>query len=131
MGTRSLTVFMQEEGGEICRMFRMYDGYPEKHGLELANFLLKVKEVDGMEDLAPRVVKKFKKGPGEIYLWPAGAEMDTSVEHIYILSGGRERELAMTVKEVDSNQGERTFNTIFTGPLIDYKKWLKTRLTGK
>ena len=39
MGTRSLT-FVYEDNKPIVNMYRQFDGYPEGHGQELADFLL-------------------------------------------------------------------------------------------
>ena len=47
MGTRSLTVFNDEDGKEIAVMYRQFDGYPSGHGTELAEFLAGKKMVNG------------------------------------------------------------------------------------
>ena len=39
MGTRCITVVEDEEGNELCRIFRGFDGYPSVHGDELVAFL--------------------------------------------------------------------------------------------
>lgn len=92
MGTRSLTTFIDKWTDEktskvkktkIVTMYRQYDGYPEGHGLELAEFLASGKMVNGigMEDqrvfngmgcLAAQCVKDFKDGAGGIYLHRGG-----------------------------------------------------------
>lgn len=46
MGTRSITKFI-EEGKEICGLYRQFDGYPEGHGKELAEFLQNMPIVNG------------------------------------------------------------------------------------
>ena len=46
MGTRSLT-FVYEENKPIINMYRQFDGYPEGHGAELAEFLLSGEMVNG------------------------------------------------------------------------------------
>ncbi len=49
MGTRSLTVFQEGDGGkEIAVMYRQFDGYPEGHGLDLCNFLKDCIVVNGI-----------------------------------------------------------------------------------
>jgi len=88
MGTRSLTKVIQkwetESGKEkkrpIISMYRQYDGYPEGHGIELAEFLdefsvvnglgldKEKKIANGMDCLAAQIVAEFKTGPGGIYL---------------------------------------------------------------
>ena len=87
MGTRSLT-FVYEKYGQIQKpvvnMYRQYDGYPEGHGAELAEFLnggrlvnglsatKTVKEVvfNGMGCLAASMVAHFKQTPGGFYIHP-------------------------------------------------------------
>jgi len=84
MSTRSLTVIRDREE-EIVVMYRQSDGYPEGHGLELANFLEgryivnginlkdKRKIANGMSCLAAQIICNFKKEPGGIYLHPSGS----------------------------------------------------------
>jgi hypothetical protein len=99
MGTRSLTVFVDEHGkNEIAVLYRQYDGYPEGHGLELANFLngfLIVngmrgnepeKFANGMECLAAQIISNFKTEPGNFYLYPADTR-DCGEEFIYVVTG--------------------------------------------
>ncbi len=96
MGTRSLTrVIPRQEGLSFneghkkvelafVNMYRHYDGYPEGHGLELAEFLKDIEIVTGIPlernkmrfqangsgCLAAQMVKHFKDGAGYIYLHP-------------------------------------------------------------
>lgn len=96
MGTRSLTTFIdtfnvKNKKGEdvikkvkIVTMYRQYDGYPEGHGLELAEFLASGKMVNGislnetglvfngMGCLTAQCVAHFKHGPGGVYLHRGG-----------------------------------------------------------
>lgn len=96
MGTRSLTCFIDTYKGKnkrqetvtkkikIVTMYRQYDGYPEGHGLELAEFLAGGKMVNGismnenglvfngMDCLAAQAVAHFKNGAGGIYLQRGG-----------------------------------------------------------
>ena len=87
MGTRSLT-FVYEKYGQmqkpVVNMYRQFDGYPEGHGAELAEFLTNgrlvnglsatktVKEVvfNGMGCLAASMVAHFKQTPGGFYIHP-------------------------------------------------------------
>lgn len=96
MGTRSLTAFINKarESQEICVMYRQYDGYPEGHGLQLAEFLSSGKMVNGiavgetelvfngMGCLAAQVISYFKEEPGGFYIEPAGTR-DVGEEYIY------------------------------------------------
>lgn len=100
MGTRSLTVFKDENNREICVMYRQFDGYPEKPGIgyELADFLdgyrivngipvskeTPVKLANGLGCLAAQVVAKFKDGVGNVYLYPAGTR-DVWEEFVYTI----------------------------------------------
>ena len=68
MGTRSLTIFQEKE--EIAVLYRQFDGYPEGHGRELAEFLSgykftkgkidNPKTANGMDCLAAQIVAHFK-----------------------------------------------------------------------
>jgi hypothetical protein len=87
MGTRSLTyVYETYKDGDKARnepilcLYRQFDGYPEGHGAELADYLVKGKIVNGigvgeaegiwngMGCLAASMVAHFKKAPGNFYI---------------------------------------------------------------
>ena len=81
MGTRSLTFVYDEDNTPIINMYAQYDGYPEGHGRELAEFLTPVKMVNGivrghtniangMGCLAAQLVANFKQDAGGFYLYP-------------------------------------------------------------
>jgi hypothetical protein len=92
MGTRSLTTFISTwkddkgkvKNDKIVTMYRQFDGYPEGHGVELAEFIAQGKLVNGISSvekqlvfngmgcLAAQVVANFKDGPGNIYLHRGG-----------------------------------------------------------
>ena len=100
MGTRSLTVFYDdvwegsdEEDKEIVVMYRQFDGYPDGHGVDLAEFLdgFKItnglnreakKTANGMGCLAGQTVAHFKTEAGGIYLHAAGTR-NCWEEYIY------------------------------------------------
>jgi len=97
MGTRCLTVFKEEDGTEIAVMYRQFDGYPDGHGKELAEFLKGKKVVNGISSerqpifngmgcLAASVVAHFKTDPGGFYLHPANTR-NCGEEYTYIVSG--------------------------------------------
>ena len=80
MGTRSLT-FVYEENKPIVNMYRQFDGYPEGHGAELAEFLLsgemvngfsqtETRQFNGMGCLAAQMIVNFKKSVGGFYIYP-------------------------------------------------------------
>ena len=112
MGTRSLTrVIPRQEGlaynqghlhpeKAVTNMYRQFDGYPEGHGLELAEFLKDIKIVNGIGTdqrklskyangegcLAAQMVKHFKNDLGYIYLELCEGEPgDYGDEYIYTL----------------------------------------------
>jgi len=93
MGTRSLTTFIERWNDEttgkkkqvkIVTMYRQMDGYPEGHGIDLADFLaggtmvngISLNEerlvFNGMGCLSAQVVAYFKDGAGGIYLHRGG-----------------------------------------------------------
>ena len=95
MGTRSLTVFLDELDREIVVMHRQMDGYPDGHGIDLAEFLKQFKVVNGIpvgetakiangaNCLAALTISYFKEDtPGNIYLHAAGSR-DLGEEYIY------------------------------------------------
>ena len=99
MGTRSLTIFKDDDGEEIAILYRQFDGYPDIHGKELSEFLKGsvivnglskkdkgLKVFNGMDCLAASVVAHFKTGPGGFYLYPAGAH-DCNQDYTYTVSG--------------------------------------------
>jgi len=78
MGTRSLT-FVYDGDKPIINMYRQYDGYPEGHGIELADFLMSgemvkgysdndAKQFNGMGCLAAQMIVHFKKSVGGFYI---------------------------------------------------------------
>ena len=95
MGTRSLTRIIPRQDGlsfnkghkqiemAYVNMYRHLDGYPEGHGLDLAEFLKDIELINGVPlakktrcmangsgCLAAQMVKHFKDGVGDIYLHP-------------------------------------------------------------
>ena len=69
MGTRSLTYTYDGDGEKIICLYRQFDGYPEGHGLELADVLLNTSN-NGIECLSASIVAKLKTGWGNVYLYP-------------------------------------------------------------
>jgi len=109
MGTRSLTRVIPRQKGlpydeghkhvekSVVNMYRQYDGYPQGHGLELAEFLsdftivnglgadsYRGKIANGSSCLAAQLVQHFKDGPGNVYL-EALDDGDHWEEYIYTL----------------------------------------------
>ena len=88
MGTRCLTKVYDEQGHMIVNLYRQFDGYPEGHGAELAEFLNGGRMVNGLimtetpqelvfngaGCLAAQLVGHFKQSPGGFYLYPTSVE---------------------------------------------------------
>lgn len=119
MGTRSLTVFLDDDGVcEVAVMYRQYDGYISEHGMKLRKFLASVDGVsNGMGCLAAQAIMHFKsqvqnydyEAPrqwnaeggffhtaikpnshtGGIYLYPSGTR-DCGEQYIYIVKKSKE-----------------------------------------
>ena len=95
MGTRSLTYVYDGETPIMC-MYRQFDGYPEGHGQELANFLNELTVgngipeygdlftfANGMGCLAAQMLVWFKKTPGGFYIHPIDFNQDCWQEYEY------------------------------------------------
>ena len=95
MGTRSLTYVYDGETPIMC-MYRQFDGYPEGHGQELADFLNQLTVgngipeygnlftfANGMGDLAAQMLVFFKKTPGGFYIHPIDFNQDCWQEYEY------------------------------------------------
>lgn len=136
MGTRSLTIVREgnnRTSPRIITMYRQFDGYPGGHGKELADFLSKIKMVNGISGnpeaiangvacLAAQIVAHFKNGPGGIYLH-AGSDSDSpgdySEDYVYEV-------LADTFKPEDGIIliAKGLTDEIFSGNPSEYEAWL-------
>lgn len=124
MGTRSLTYVFTENGDPLVCMYRQYDGYPAGHGVDLSEFLISGKIVNGipmgsnevlfngMGDLAAQMVAHFKNGPGGFYLYPTNnLSQDCWQEYEYHVYENR----------VEIYEGQYTENNvIFSGTWKDF-----------
>lgn len=138
MGTRSLT-FVYDGVNPVINMYRQYDGYPEGHGAELAEFLNSgkitngipvnsdkpVKFFNGVGCLAAQMVSHFKMDAGGIYLYPAtaldcGQDFEYHIEvtkddfHIRIVNRG---------VNFFGLQNSNTNEVIFEGNLKEFTKF--------
>jgi len=95
MGTRSLTMIGTKNDKAIVTMYRQYDGYPQGHGLDLAEYLAPFVvtngigahaklglSANGVGCLSAQLVKHFKEAVGNIYLYPSNTR-DIGEEYIY------------------------------------------------
>lgn len=130
MGTRSLTVFKDEQENEIVVMYRQFDGYPGGHGGELADFLKGKKIVNGipcgaddskmfngMGCLAAAVVAHFKNGVGGFYLHSAGTR-DCWEDYTYYISGNVGKEPKLMIFAHDKE--------VFSGYASEFDIWLES-----
>lgn len=102
MGTRSLTYvrggFPGEDPKTHIVMYRQFDGYPEGHGIELAEFLDGIDVVNGIAPgetekiangtgcLAAQIVAHFKTEPGGIYLDPPEKDRREEVNYDVVVT---------------------------------------------
>jgi len=89
MGTRSTTLIREKDRNDktgkitfrkLVKLYRQYDGYPDGHGLEIAEFLSNGKLVNGLGMdskitlfngagcLAAQLIHHLKDGPGGLYV---------------------------------------------------------------
>lgn len=120
MGTRSLT-FVYEENKPIVNMYRQFDGYPEGHGAELAEFLCSgklvngfsettTKQFNGMGCLAAQMIANFKNTVGGFYIHPV-TSTDCWQEYEYHVY-----ENSVVVKSIDDRD-----QVIFDGTWQEFK----------
>jgi hypothetical protein len=126
MGTRAQIEFFE---GDVCvaSIYRQFDGYPSGAGLELAEFLLPRRIVNGIGAgdnaenaangigcLAAQFVAYAKDGIGGIYLChPLAASEDSGVSFVYRVKGNRNEPLVI---EVDDS---------FKGSVDEFASWCK------
>ena len=149
MGTRSLTrIIPRQEGLSFneghtlqelshVNMYRHLDGYPEGHGLELAEFLKDVEIVRGVPlvnktrymangsgCLAAQMVKHFKDGVGDIYLHPHDKDSGWE-DYIYTIYPKENEPCYIAIYEVYNKK------CIFVGTALDLIKKYKTNTNEK
>lgn len=125
MGTRSLTVFLDEDGKEIAVLYRQFDGYPEGHGVDLASALeghvmvngfsdRNAKVFNGSHDLAVRVITRLKDNAseaGNLYLHAAGSR-NLGEDFVYTVHPGKVISfdvgavISMSVADVHGNRSD-------------------------
>lgn len=136
MGTRSLT-FVYDGINPVVNMYRQYDGYPEGHGAELAEFLKSGKITNGIPlgenkkffngigDVAAQLVAEFKKEAGGIYLYPATA-LDCGQDyeyHVELTSKGFNIRVVNRGCNFFGMQNSDVNETIFDGSLYEFAKF--------
>ena len=141
MGTRSLTrvinTYRDEKKNKqvkvtLVNMYRQYDGYPEGHGAELAEFLSSGKVVNGIGFnepqrvfngagcLAAQMIAHFKDGAGGFYIEPITAK-DFGQEFEYeVIVDFDTREVTLKCFEVWNKK-----KLIFSGNPDKFEEFLK------
>jgi len=128
MGTRSLTRVIDKDNQEYVTIYRQLDGYPDAHGLQLAEFLEGRKIVNGIPikstgimsngpgDLAAQLVAFLKDEfpVGGIYIEPAGTkDACQDFEYLLYIEEGKEP----IIEVLDPNE------SCFKGNVEKYYKW--------
>ncbi len=121
MGTSAVTV-VYEDNAKLVAIYTQSDGYPESHGLELAEFLRGLTIVNGIRGgdhgriangmgcLAAQLVAALKTRVGGTYLIPTRNIYDHDYEyHI--------KEESVLVKEDNKR--------IFSGTWLEYQTWVR------
>lgn len=127
MGTRSLTYCYDSFKHEpIIALYRQFDGYPEGHGADLAEFLdgfnivnglgrdTPTKTANGMGCLAAQLVAHFKTEAGQFYLEIPNLELPAGQEYEYHVYKDK--------VEIYKNW---TDTTIFSGTYAELKEFCK------
>lgn len=107
MGTRSLTI-VKDEGAQIACIYNQFDGYPTGIGHDIKKAFAgkklvngysdPVNQINGMGDLAARLVVVFKQGKNEAggtYL-QASSDEPGWAEYIYTLEA-KDEQIHLTV----------------------------------
>jgi len=154
MGTRSLTRVIETYRDEkknkqvkvtLVNMYRQYDGYPEGHGTELADFLKGGKVVNGIGGndtnvsngagcLAAQMIAHFKDGAGGIYIEPITAKNCGQEYEYEVIVDFDRMQLTMKCIEVgyiDSKGNyKRGKRVLFEGKPADFEQFV-TELAEK
>lgn len=155
MGTRSLTrvfeTYRNEEKNkqekiQLVNMYRQYDGYPEGHGTELADFLKGGKVVNGIGAdekhtvfngagcLAAQMIAHFKDGAGGIYIEPITAKNCGQEYEYEIIVDFDTKEITLKCIEVGYIDSKGNYKhgkkTLFEGKPSEFEKFVE-ELTEK
>lgn len=152
MGTRSTTKVYEFEGEmtpalmrklkPLLAIYRQFDGYPEGHGADLADFFKGMTIVNGIgmgETIgthangagcfAAQLVKQLKETIGNIYIVSSKNDNEEYNYHIYLRARDRG---SFGTKPCESLIWVRVANyagrKIFSGPRDEYVEWIKKRL---
>lgn len=141
MGTRAITKVIDQDGGVLVRLYRQYDGYPDGHGAELAEFLADAVIVNGIGladtrkifngsgDVAARLVSFFKPNHAEIggFYLVADDSWEDGCDYVYEV---HVKDVRRTVSSIDGpgevNVLVRGYSgPLFFGPVEAFAQWCK------
>lgn len=119
MGTGSTIRFKDYDNSIVACVRQHYDGYYEKVGVELANWLkdmtiingingskdLSLKKANGICCLAAQFIREFKTSIGNLYMESIDDEEDYNYI-VYIKDEGKNEKLYMSVDEFDGTPEE-------------------------
>jgi hypothetical protein len=150
MGTRSLTRVFETHKDEkknkqvkvqLVNMYRQYDGYPEGHGTELADFLKGGKVVNGIGYdeknivfngagcLAAQMIAHFKNGAGGFYIESITAKNCGQEYEYEVIVDWDTKEVTMKCIEVgyiDSKGNyKRGKRVLFEGKPADFEQFVE------
>ena len=138
MGTRSLTIVLDECGEKTVTLFGQFDGHPVSYGAELRNFLAGVRLIDGISQdsscktanglgcLAAQLIARFKRDAGSFYL-VSPTWVDHWAEYIYtVYKGAGDTDSGETFLKVESlteslTPGRAKFKLIYDGPVSKFE----------
>ena len=136
MGTRSLTVFVDEDNEEIAVLYRQFDGYPDGQGYDLTKFLKdrilvngytktdeEKKNFNGMACLAAWFIGSVKTETGNFYLHKAGTR-NCGEEFIYTVSGKTGQEAWIVCYDVYDKK------ILYQGTASNMYRWIVNNFRG-
>lgn len=135
MGTRALTFVYDEKNSDpIINLYRQFDGYPNGHGTELAEYLQSFAAItddisfretgrtaNGMGCLAAQLVAHFKESAGGFYLFPV-SDTDCGQDyeyHVYLDDG----QICLFVRSLFVRSGDKQ---LFEGTLTEFNKFIES-----
>ncbi len=125
------TVTVKQNGKALVYLYSHMDSYPKGLGKDLAKFISHGVFVNGIGldkpgqtqfngagCFAAALVKKLKRGPGDVYLAPQfwSEKFDYTIDI-------QERPRKKSVVTLSAKEGDRL---LFKGKAADFLKWLKT-----
>lgn len=145
MSTHCLTIF-KDGDEEVATLYRHFDGYPEEHGLHLAECLAgkeivaghsgAAREFNGASDLAVRAICHLKMNvsettrgkydwPGNLYLVKEGE--DLGQEYLYTVEATEGQPIRVTVDHLYPDGRPR----LFRGTPEEMLEWISDVMAEK